>query len=197
MAEIIWAKSMNTDLYWSDDPALMTTQLEYLELPVFKHLDTTPISSDPNEDYLHPILEIFRPQVAEIAPRKPKLYLVPSTFGEEYDAEFAPEPTSAADLPDITELTQKFIHNIVEIWAGRRSVTQVQAMCHHRVFSELQRRSGKQMEVGRIRKLRVTQPLDGISESTVTIRYGDRLRVAAIRFEGQDKRWLCTALTLI
>jgi hypothetical protein len=65
------------------------------------------------------------------------------------------------------------------------------------VFAELQRKAGKQKEIGRIRKLRVTEPLDGISESTVTIRYGDRLRVAAIRFEGQDMRWLCTALTLI
>jgi hypothetical protein len=51
--------------------------------------------------------------------------------------------------------------------------------------------------IGKIRKIKVTQPLDGISESTVTIRYGDRLRVVAIRFEGLDQRWLCTALTLI
>jgi hypothetical protein len=125
------------------------------------------------------------------------LYLVPSTFGEEYDAEFAPEPTSAADLPDITELTNRFIHNVVEIWAGRRSVNQVQSMCHYRVFNELQRKAGWQKEIGRIRKSRITEPLDGICEATVTIRYGERLRVAAIRFEGQDQRWLCTSLTLI
>lgn len=175
----------------------MTTHLEYLQLPTFSKVDLTPISSDPNEDYLHPVLDIFRPHNCEIEPQKPKLYLVPSTFGEEYDAEFAPEPTSAADLPDITQLTQLFIYNVVEIWAGKRAVTQLQSLCHHRVFSELQRRAGKQREIGRIRKIRVTQPLDGISESTVTIRYGDRLRVAAFRFEGQDKRWLCTALTLI
>ena len=175
----------------------MTTQLEYLQLPTFTRIDITPISSDPDEDYLHPVLEIFQPHPVEVQPRKPKLYLVPSTFGEEYDAEFAPTPTSAAELPDITELTQRFIHNVVEIWAGRRSVSQVQSMCHHRVFAELQRKAGKQKEIGRIRKIRVTEPLDGISESTVTIRYGDRLRVAAIRFEGQDLRWLCTALILI
>jgi hypothetical protein len=156
-----------------------------------------PISSDPDEDYLHPVLEMFRPAGSIVAPRKPKLYLVPSTFGEEYDAEFAPEPTSAADLPDITELTNRFIHNVVEIWAGRRSVNQVQSMCHYRVFNELQRKAGWQKEIGRIRKSRITEPLDGICEATVTIRYGERLRVAAIRFEGQDQRWLCTSLTLI
>lgn len=175
----------------------MTTQLEYEIPPTFTLIDLTPISSDPNEDYLHPVLDIFGSAPVAPQPRKPKLYLVPSTFGEEYDAEFAPEPTSAADLPDITQLTAQFIHNIVEIWAGRRSVNQLQSMCHYRVFVELQRKAGKQKEIGRIRKIRVTEPLDGISESTITIRYGERLRVAAVRFEGQDGRWLCTSLTLI
>jgi hypothetical protein len=175
----------------------MTTHLEYQQLPTFTHINVEPISSDPDEDYLHPVLEMFRPAASIVAPRKPKLYLVPSTFGEEYDAEFAPEPTSAADLPDITELTNRFIHNVVEIWAGRRSVNQVQSMCHYRVFNELQRKAGWQKEIGRIRKSRITEPLDGICEATVTIRYGERLRVAAIRFEGQDQRWLCTSLTLI
>lgn len=175
----------------------MTTHLEYEQFPTFTHIDVEPISSDPDEDYLHPVLEMFRPAASIVAPRKPKLYLVPSTFGEEYDAEFAPEPTSAADLPDITELTNRFIHNVVEIWAGRRSVNQVQSMCHYRVFNELQRKAGYQKEIGRIRKIRITEPLDGICEATVTIRYGERLRVAAIRFEGQDQRWLCTSLTLI
>ena len=175
----------------------MTTHLEYEQFPTFTHINLEPISSDPDEDYLHPVLEMFRPAASIVAPRKPKLYLVPSTFGEEYDAEFAPEPTSAADLPDITELTNRFIHNVVEIWAGRRSVNQVQSMCHYRVFNELQRKAGWQKEIGRIRKSRITEPLDGICEATVTIRYGERLRVAAIRFEGQDQRWLCTSLTLI
>ncbi len=175
----------------------MTTHLEYEQFPTFTHINVEPISSDPDEDYLHPVLEMFRPAASIVAPRKPKLYLVPSTFGEEYDSEFAPEPTSAADLPDITELTNRFIHNVVEIWAGRRSVNQVQSMCHYRVFNELQRKAGWQKEIGRIRKSRITEPLDGICEATVTIRYGERLRVAAIRFEGQDQRWLCTSLTLI
>ena len=175
----------------------MTTQREYEQLPTFTHFDLQPISSDPDEDYLHPVLEMFRPAESILPPQKPKLYLIPSTFGEEFEAEFAPEPTSAADLPDISALINIFIHNIVEIWAGRRAVNQVQAMCHYKVFTELQRKVGWQKEIGRIRKSRITEPLDGICEATVTIRYGNRLRVAAIRFEGLDRRWLCTSLTLI
>jgi hypothetical protein len=57
--------------------------------------------------------------------------------------------------------------------------------------------AGSLNEIGRVRKSRVTQPLDGICEATITIRFGDRLRVVAIRFEGLDGRWLCTYLALI
>ena len=175
----------------------MTTELEYSQLPTFTTIDLAPISSDPEEDWQHLVLEMFRPPKIQAPPKKPRLYLVASTFGEEYDAEFAPEPTSASDLPDIDELIHNFIHKVVEIWAGRRSAIQVQAKCHHLIFAELQRQAGRQKLVGRIRKITVTQPLDGICEATVTVRYADRLRVVAIRFEGLDGRWLCTALDLI
>ena len=43
----------------------------------------------------------------------------------------------------------------------------------------------------------MSQPLDGICETTVTVRFGERLRALVFRFEGIDNRWLCTALTLI
>jgi hypothetical protein len=175
----------------------MTTELEYSQQPFFSTIDLAPISSDPDEDWQHLVLEMFRPETPIRPVQKPRLYLTPSTFGEEYDADFAPKPTSALDLPEINELTLRFIHHVVEIWAGRRSASQVQAMCHHLIFADLQRKAGQQKLVGRIRKIKVTEPLDGISESTVTVRYGDRLRVVAIRFEGLDGRWLCTALTLI
>jgi len=175
----------------------MTTKLEYSQQPSFSTIDLAPISSDPDEDWQHLVLEMFRPETPVQPVQKPRLYLTPSTFGEEYDADFAPKPTSATELPEINELTFQFIHNVIEIWAGRRSASQVQAMCHHLIFADLQRKAGQQKIVGRIRKVKVTQPLDGISESTVTVRYGDRLRVVAIRFEGLDGRWLCTALTLI
>jgi hypothetical protein len=175
----------------------MTTELEYSQQPSFSTIDLAPISSDPDEDWQHLVLEMFRPESPVLTPKKPRLYLVASTFGEEYEAEFAPEPTSATDLPDIKKLTSQFIHNVLEIWAGRRSASQVQAMCHHLIFADLQKSVGQQKLVGKIRKINVTEPLDGISESTVTVRYGERLRVVAIRFEGLDQRWLCTALTLL
>lgn len=175
----------------------MTTEIEYKQQPSFTTVDLIPISSDPDEDWQHLVLEMFRPELTDLPLKKSRLYLAPSTFGEEFDPEFAPEPTSAEDLPDITELMSQFMHNVLEIWAGRRSASQVQAMCHHFIFAEIQRTAGQQKVLGRIRKIKLTQPLDGICESAITVRYGDRLRVVAIRFEGLDKRWLCTALTLL
>jgi hypothetical protein len=175
----------------------MTTEIEFKQQPSFTTVDLIPISSDPDEDWQHLVLEMFRPELADLPLKKSRLYLAPSTFGEEYDPEFAPEPTSAEDLPDITELMSQFMHNVLEIWAGRRSASQVQAMCHHLIFADIQRTAGQQKVLGRIRKIKLTQPLDGICESAITVRYGDRLRVVAIRFEGLDKRWLCTALTLL
>jgi hypothetical protein len=175
----------------------MTTDFEYEQQPSFRTIDLAPISSDPDEDWQHLVLEMFRPELPPLPPKKSRLYLAPSTFGEEYDPEFAPEPTSAEDLPDIKELTSNFMHNVLEIWAGRRSASQVQALCHHLIFADIQRAAGQQKTLGKIRKIKITEPLDGISESAITVRYGDRLRVVAIRFEGLDQRWLCTALTLI
>lgn len=175
----------------------MTTQREYDQMPTFTTTQLIPISSDPDEDWLHPVLEIFRPAKKVEELKKPRLYLVPSTFGEEFDADFAPQPTSAADLPDINPLLLQFIQNVVEIWAGRRSPQQVQQLCHHTTFAELLRRSNSLKVIGRVRKVRVTQPVDGVCEATVTLRFEDRLRVVAIRFEGLDGRWLCTCLTLI
>ena len=52
-------------------------------------------------------------------------------------------------------------------------------------------------EVGKLRTIHQSEPLDGICESTVLVRFGDRLRAVVIRFEGVDGRWLCTALQMI
>jgi len=177
-------------------PSRMTTNpvVEEISISSFRIEKLTSVT---NIDWQHPLLEIFRPQPV-INPLTPsKLYLVPSRFDDEFDPDFAPEPTSAKDLPELTVWTERFAHSIVEIWAGRRSPRQVESLCHHRIFSELVRQSGSQKEIGHVRKIHIQEPLDGICEATVTIRYENRLRAMLVRFEGIDKRWLCTALTLL
>lgn len=175
----------------------MTTNPIFDELPTFNRTTLTTISSDENEDWLHPVLEIFRPQPLPQLLTKTRLYLVPSSFDDEFDPDFAPKPTSSEELPALDELCANFARNVLEVLAGRRQPAQLTKAFHHRIFSEFVKRSGSQKEVGKIRKIHITQPLDGICETTVTVRFGERLQALVFRFEGIDNRWLCTALTLI
>ena len=175
----------------------MTTNPIFEETPIFNRINLTVISSNADEDWLHPVLEIFRPQAELPLLKENRLYLVPTLFGDEFDQEFAPEPTSAKDLPELTQWCNSIARNVLEVFAGRRQSSQLTKLFHFRLFSEFEKKSGSEKDVGRIRKLHINQPLDGICEATVTVRFGERLRVLVFRFEGVDQRWLCTALTLL
>ena len=145
----------------------------------------------------HPVLDLFAPTRREYVEQSAKLYLVPSTFGEELEADEMPIPTSASSLPELQAWTMKFIVSVVEVWAGRRQPAQLIRWFHRVIYMELLRKSGSQKEIGKIKSIHQSEPLDGICESTVLIRYGERLRAVVIRFEGVDGRWLCTALQMI
>ena len=145
----------------------------------------------------HPVLDLFAPPAPLQFQQKAKLYLVPSTFGEDLEPDEMPIPTSASELPELHAWTMKFIVSVVEVWAGRRQPAQLIRWCHRVIYMELLRKSGSQKEIGKIKSIHQSEPLDGICESTVLIRYGGRYRAVAIRFEGVDGRWLCTALKLI
>ncbi len=181
--------------------ARMTTQPEY-----FGHKRELRLISSSEDPALwtHPQLDLY--SLAELAEKKrfaplpeqrAKLYLVPTSFGEEYEPGFEPIPTSAEDLPELHTWTMKFAVSVVEIWAGRRQPAQLIARCHRHIYLQLLKQVGSQKDIGRIRTIHQSEPLDGICESTVTVRYGDRLRAMVIRFEGIDKRWLCTELRLL
>lgn len=143
------------------------------------------------------MLDLYRLNVEKNIVQKPLLYSIPSNFGEDYDPEFAPQPTSSEDLPELHMWALKFATSVLEILAAKRQPAQLARWCHHTIYSQLIAKVGTLNEVGRIRKLHTCQPLDGISEIALTVRFGDRIRSLAIRFEGVDHRWLCTSLTLL
>ena len=95
------------------------------------------IATSAMNDWKHPFLEIFRPQPLVPEKQRGKLYLVPTQFDGEFDPDFAPEPSSALDLPDLAQWTERFALNVVEVWAGRRSPNQLASQCHHRIFLSL------------------------------------------------------------
>ena len=145
----------------------------------------------------HPVLDLFAPTKPELPRQRAKLYLVPSTFGEDLEPDEMPVPTSAAELPDIHTWTMKFIVSVIEVWAGRRQPAQLIRWCHRVIYMDLLKQSGSQSTIGKIKSIHQSEPLDGICESTVIARFGARYRSVVIRFEGVDGRWLCTALHLL
>ena len=165
--------------------------------PTFKTITFKPISSSQDEIPGHPVLDLFRSPEPVPEPQKAKLYLVPTSYGDEYDPDFAPMPTSASELPELSSWALKYAVSVLEIWAGKRQAAQLARWTHRNLFNKLIADSGSLKEIGRIRKLHMTEPLDGIAESVLTVRYGDRLRSLVMRFEGIDQKWLCTELFLI
>lgn len=144
----------------------------------------------------HPTLDLFNREIEEVVQR-PRLYLAPTTFGEEFDRDDHPRPTSAAELPDITRWISIFSISLLEIWTGRRQPAQLSAKCHRVIYNNILRNVGSLKSSGKVMTLYVSEPLDGICEASITISFGERVRVLAIRCEGVDGRWLCTALRLI
>lgn len=149
------------------------------------------------ELWLHPTLDLFTLPARQYQPQKARLFTQPSSFGESFDEDDKPQPTSASELPDIHRWTMSFAINALEIFVGRRQPAQLAPRCHHVIYRYLLTQTSSQREVGRIMSIHQDQPLDGICESTVVIAYRERVRALAIRTEGIDGRWLCTALRMI
>jgi hypothetical protein len=154
-------------------------------------------STTPQELWSHPTLDLFRDPLVEVKPQAAFLFTTPSTFGESFDDDDRPIPTSSAELPDIHQWTMAFAINFLEIIAGRRQPAQLATRCHRITYNSLLSQAGRITEVGRIRKIHQDFPLDGLCESTITVRFGDRMRALVIRTEGINGQWLCTAARLI
>ena len=129
--------------------------------------------------------------------QEPYLYKISSLYKEDFVPGFEPEPTSASELPDLNKFVESFAKSVLEIWAGKRSAAQLSRYCHSTVYQDLLTSIGYQKEVGKFRKVYINEPLDGLCESTVTVRFQERLRSMALRFEGIDHKWVCTSLDLI
>jgi len=154
-------------------------------------------STTPRDLWSHPTLDLYPDCFEERKPQEALLFSTPSTFGEIFDEDDRPIPTSASELPDIRLWTMSFATNLLEILAGRRTPAQLATRCHRVIYLRLTSISGTTSEIGRIRKIHQDSPLDGICESVITVRYGERIRALVIRAEGVDGRWLCTALRLL
>lgn len=144
---------------------------------------------------------INQPKPVPIFANKTKLYLVPTIdteFGDEWShPKFSSTPSNLTDLPNINEWSESFIITIIEIWSGRRGVMQLANNCHRSVINKLIKQ-GKELDNScRIRKIYLNQPIEGVIEAMVTLRIKERVRSLILRFEGVDKKWVCTELNLL
>lgn len=126
-----------------------------------------------------------------------KLYLIPTSHGETYDPDFAPNPSPLADLPNIERWTLTYVVSALEALASRRSIQQVARSTHRFTYNTLIKRVGSLKEVPKIRKIHRHQPIEGVVEVTVTLAFKERVRVLAARFEGVDRKWLCTEFEIL
>jgi hypothetical protein len=153
-------------------------------------------SNTPRDLWAHPTLDLFAPPL-EITPQQAVLFRTPTTFGESFESDDSPQPTSSSQLPDIRIWTISLAVSALEVFAGRRNPAQLAVRCHPVIYQELLVGAGLLKEIGKVVKIHQDHPFDGIVESSMLIKFSDRVRAMVLRAEGIDGRWLCTALELI
>ncbi len=151
-------------------------------------------------DYLQ--LELAYP-----APTRPALTLVRGrSSGHDDDAigwGFGPQPTRTADLPEPTAWAGRMGLAAIEVARGVRPAQQLMRWTSPPIFASLVRRQMRAVRRGRairrplvLRRVTCCHPRDGIVEATVVVHDGGQVRALALRLEGQDHRWVISALEL-
>ena len=149
-----------------------------------------------------PTLDIYPNHAPVIVPQgiSAKLYLVPTPDlieGEEPDLERPPQPSPLSALPDLEGWITRFAISAIEIMGARRTPTQLARWSHRLVYSKMLAMIGSFEVLPKIRRIYICQPLEGIAETTITLRIGERVRSLILRLEGVDERWLCTEMELL
>lgn len=125
------------------------------------------------------------------------------------------EPPNAEVVPidsglrrGVEEWARRFAQAAVEIVGGDRPASQLLRWTDREVYADLQRRALLVARAGghvpgqarvqpaspRVLSVHSSFVDDGVVEVSAHVRYGERSRAVATRFELRDGRWLCTAL---
>ena len=146
-------------------------------------------------NFNEPMLPLFdqRTRIAEPGIKR-RLFLIPSHFDETFDPNFSPIPTPQEELPEITAWVRDFTRRLLEVMSSRRSPHQLARWCHRNPFATLQKMTRSFTELPKVRRVHIRQPLESLAEVTIMIEYRSRIEAVALRFEGVDRRWLCTVI---
>ena len=155
--------------------------------------------SDPMLNLDGPLIQINLP-VENRGSTGHRLFLVPKPIDDASypdDQDSSRKPSYRSELPPLQETITRYVLGVVEIWGGRRQPMQLARLSHRSVYATLLNMAGEKREIPKIRKVYISEPIEGVAETTVTIRFNERVRSLVMRFEGADKRWLCTELALV
>ena len=134
---------------------------------------------------------------APVAPPELRLVPRPSAQDDADEVDFGPQPTGTAALPPLRRWSGQFTQAVVEVLAGDRPLSQLVRWTTSVVFDDLAGRidaSPSEPARGVVRSLHVSEPADGVAEIAASVRRGPRSTALALRLEGLDGRWQCTAL---
>lgn len=120
----------------------------------------------------------------------------------------APAPRPLRATGPLEAWVHRFAQATVEIVGGDRPPAQLVRWSSRQVYEDLHRRAvvvaragGHAPGVARVQPVRpqvvsvhTSTVRPGVAEASARVRYGDRSRALALRFEHRAGRWLCTAL---
>jgi hypothetical protein len=116
--------------------------------------------------------------------------------------EFAPQRTPAEQLPDPVRATANVAQAVVDVLSGVRPLGQLNLYTSDAV-REVLRTTAKVRAIDqrghrlpKVVSVRVTTPQPSVIEASATVNGTPRARALALRLEGLDGRWQCTALEL-
>jgi hypothetical protein len=120
------------------------------------------------------------------------------------EEEFGPQPTPRDELPEPQLWAARLVQAFVEVHAGLRPASQLVRWTTTAVQEAVVRRPTTGSDLGArerrhgevVRSVRASEPVDGVVEVSAVVQRGDRCRAIALRLEGIDGRWQCTALQL-
>ena len=113
--------------------------------------------------------------------------------------DFGPVPTPTRRLPEPRRWAGRFTQALVEVLAGDRPLAQLVRWTTPAIYDEV---SGLVLlpdgtpRRATVRSVHVSRPDDGVAEVAVMVRRGIRTTAVALRIEGLDGRWQCTAMEL-
>lgn len=175
----------------------------------------TPLCEPPYDDERSP--DDTRPQVlgALTLPFDPptarRLRLVPQLVADDDVADpFTARRTPRSALPDPRMWGGRLTQAVTEVLDGHRPIGQLLRWVSEDVYEEVEAQIHRQAacagrtesspvrrvrrERSAVRSVHVCEPEDGVAELCATVRREGRTTAVALRLEGVDGRWLCTAL---